>query len=750
MSNESTSFSIERVSEREHYRLASSISTEYLRLETLSGEKPKVSRGSVTGESVISDTRRDRPASSTDAAKHDHNLNYEFHTVDKRSNNLYNLRVDLAPEGYISVYMSNSTAYEFCENQVEQDPPKTRELHLAVLDATKTVTIPVHGEAAAGFCLEFRKVEDIDDSKNSKATANVTTTASSTKEKTTRILTTEKMSGSTSTLSKHTSSQALASETDSDTFSTTKTRNSHNDETRDSSGMSKSKKRSSTLISSLDTESITPASAADESSQSGTKSFASEPDKDTLETPSSILNPTRTGSTIPDVSDPDTSTSQPPKTKSKTSSAKEPKDTSADPELTPSPKATPLALPTGATQTSSKENVFTMSSMNTWYPYISEYIKTAEDTASTADGTEKDSITTATSVNGAARLGRRAASIATRQAGGARRAAESTRDGSMQYTSDYSWMGTGGTVSTPRLYNSGIASATASRNAGVRRYGSPFVWWRRDGRGWLTGGFDGRIGRRGLAEDAGQEKKGFFDIAIDDEGDVGAEKPIRVSTEVKGAEGAIIATKLAVKQQGGGDADENGLVEDGSSEKGEEAELEEETVVGEETEPEEAVNEDGDGNEEPTSTDDEDTAPTTSVSADANEEPTSTKKKPTEDDEATPTNDADQDTSTKDDDDAPADDHADQPDNDTSTPSSKKPKSTSPSATSNADTSTPPKTKPKSESPNTTSPIPSLPPGVSFIFPSAIPQATAPLPTPPPAPTGTGTHLHPTMREVYN
>ncbi|CAN9328619.1 unnamed protein product [Alternaria alternata] len=688
MSNESTSFSIERVSEREHYRLASSISTEYLRLETLSGEKPKVSRGSVTGESVISDTRRDRPASSTDATKHNHNLNYEFHTVDKRSNNLYNLRVGLAPEGYISVYMSNSTAYEFCENQVEQDPPKTRELHLAVLDATKTVTIPVHGEAAAAFCLEFRK-----------------------------------------------------------------TRSSHNDETSDGSETSKSKKRSSTSAISLDTESIAPAPASEVLSKSRTKSSASEPDEDTLETRSSLPTPTRTGSTITDISDPDTSTSQPPKTKSKTSSAKEPKDTSADPELTPSPKATPLALPTGATQTSSKENVFTMSSMNTWYPYISEYIKTAEDTASTADGTEKDSITIATSVNGAARLGRRAASIATKQAGGARRAAESTRDGSMQYTSDYSWMGTGGTVSTPRLYNSGIASATASRNAGVRRYGSPFVWWRRDGRGWLTGGFDGRIGRSGSAENAGQEKKTFFDITVDDEGDGGVEKPTRVSTEGKGAEDTVIATKLAVKQQGGGDEDENGLVEDGSSEKGEEAELEEETVVGEETEPEEAVNEDGDGNEEPTSTDDEDTAPTTSVSVDANEEPASTKKKPTEDEEATPTNDADQDTSTKDDDDdddAPADDDADQPDNDTSTPSSKKPKSTRPSATSNADTSTPPKTKPKPESPNTTSPIPSLPPDVSFIFPSATPQATAPLPTPPPAPTGTGTHLHPTMREVYN
>lgn len=754
MSNESTSFSIERVSEREHYRLASSISTEYLRLETLSGEKPKVSRGSVTGESVISDTRRDQPVSSTDATKHDHNLNYGFHTVDKRSNNLYNLRVDLAPEGYISVYMSNSTAYKFCENEVEQDPPKARELHLAVLDATKTVTIPVHGEAAAGFCLEFRKVEDIDDSKNGKATADLTTTASSTKEKMTKVSITGETLGSTSTLSKHTSSQASASETDSDTFSTTKTRNSHNDETRDSSEMSKSKKRSSTLISSLDTESITPASAADRSSQSGTKSFASEPDKDTLETPSSILNPTRTGSTIPDVSDPDTSTSQPPKTKTKTSSAKEPEDTSADPEFIPSPKATPLALPTSTTQTSSKQDVFTISSMNTWYPYISEYIKTAEDTASTADGTQKDSIMTATSVNGAARLGRRAVSTATKQAGGARRAVESTRDGSMQYTSDYSWMGTSGTVSTPRLYNSGISSSTASRNAGVRRYGSPFVWWRRDGREWLTSGFDARMGRRGLAEDAGQEKKGFFDIAIDDEGDVGAGKPTRVSTEVKGAEGVIIATKLAVKQQGGGDENENGLVEDGSSEKEEGAELDEETVVGEETEPDEAVNEDGDGNEEPTSTDDEDTAPTTSVSADANEEPTSTKKKPTEDEEATPTNDADQDTSTKDDDDgdddAPADDDADQPDNDTSTPSSKKPKSTSPSATSNADTSTLPKTKPKPESPNTTSPIPSLPPGVSFIFPSAIPQATAPLPTPPPAPTGTGKHLHPTMREVCN
>jgi hypothetical protein len=748
ISNESTSSFIERVSEREHYRSASSISTAYLRRETLSGEKPRVSQVSVTGESVISNTRKDRPASLNDATKHDQTLNYEFHTVDKRNTNIYNLRVDLAPEGYISVYMSNSTTYKFCENEVEQDPddsPKARELHVAVLYATKTVAIPVHGEAAASFCLEFRNGENIDDSKDSKATAGSTTTASSTKEKTIKVSITGETLGSTSTLSKHTSFKASASETDSDTSSTTKTRSSHNDETSDSSEESKSKKRSSTSATSLDTESITPASATEVLSKSRTKSSASESDEDTLETPLSLHTPTRTESMIPDVSDPETSTFQPPKTKSKTSSTKEPEDTSADPELTPSPKATPLALPTGATQTSSKENVFTMSSMNTWYPYISEYIKTAEDTASTADGTEIDSITTATSVSGAARLGRRAASIATKQAGGARRAAESTRDGSMQYTSDYSWMGTSGTVSTPRLYNSGIASATASRNAGVRRYGSPFVWWRRDGREWLTSGFDARMGRRGLAEDAGQEKKGFFDIAIDDEGDVGAGKPTRVSTEVKGAEGAVIATKLAIKQQGGGDEDEDGLVEDGSSEKGEEAELDEETVVDEETEPDEAVNEDGGGNEEPTSADENDTAPTTSVPADADEKPTSTKKKPTEDEEATPTNDADQDTSTKDDydDDAPADD-------DTSTPSSKKPKSTSPSTTSNADTSTPPTTKPKPESPKTASPIPSLPPGVSFIFPSATPQATAPLPTPPPAPTGTGTHLHPTMREVYN
>ncbi|CAN9284933.1 unnamed protein product [Alternaria alternata] len=757
ISNESTSFFIGRVSEREHYRLASSISTAYLRRETLSGENPRASRISVTGESVISNTRKDRPASSNDATKHDHTLDYEFHTVDKRSNNLYNLRVDLAPEGYMSVYMSNSTASEFCENEVEQDPddsPKARELHVAVLDATKTVAIPVHGEAAASFCLEFRKVEDIDDSKNSKATAGSTTTASSTKEKTIKILTTEGTLGSTSTLSKHTSSQASASETDSDTFSTTKTRSSHNDETSDSLETSKSKKKSSTSATSLDTESITPASATDVSSKSRTKSSASEPNEDTLETPPSQLTPTRTGSTIANVSDPDTSTSQPPKSKSKTSSAKEPKDTSADPELSPSPKATPLALPASTPQTSSKEDVFTISSMNTWYPYISEYIKTAEDTAATADSIEQDAITTTTSVNGAARLGRRAAaSIATKQAGGARRAAESTREGSMQYTSDYSCMGTSGTVFTPWLYNSGMASATAaSRNAGVRRYGPRFVWWRRGGWEWLTGVFDGRRGRRVLEEDAGQEKKGFFEIAVDDEGDGGFGKSTRVSMGVKGAEGEIIATKLAVKQQGGGGGDEDGIVEDGSSRKGEEAELEEETVAGEETEPDEAVNEDGDGNEEPTSTDEEDAAPTTSVSADANGKPTPTKKKLTEDEEATPTNDADQDTSTKDDDDddAPADDDADQPDNDTSTPSSKKPKSTSPSATSNADTSTPPKTKPKSKSPNTTSPIPSLPSGVSFIFPSAIPQATAPLPTPPPAPTGTGKHLNPTMREVYN
>ncbi|KAI5371797.1 hypothetical protein J4E82_009537 [Alternaria postmessia] len=750
ISNESTSSFIERVSEREHYRSASSISTAYLRRETLSGEKPRVSQVSVTGESVISNTRKDRPASLNDATKHDQTLDYEFHTVDKRNTNIYNLRVDLAPEGYISVYMSNSTAYEFCENEVEQDPddsPKARELHVAVLDATKTVAIPVHGEAAASFCLEFRKVEDTDDSKNSKATAGSTKAASSTKEKTIKVSITKETLRSTSNLSKHTSSQASASETDSDTSSATKTQSSHNDETSDSLETSKSRRRSSTPATSSDTESIIPASATEVLSKSRTKSSASESDEDTLETPLSLHTPTRTESMIPDVSDPETSTFQPPKTKSKTSSTKEPEDTSADPELSPSPKATPLALPTSTIQTSSKQDVFTISSMNTRYPYISEYIKTAEDTASTADSMEHDPIMTATSANGAVRLGRRgAASIAMKQAGGARCVAESTREGSMQYTSDYSWMGTTGTVSTAWLYNSGMASATASRNAGVRRFGSPFVWWRRDGREWLTDGFNARIGRRGLAEDAGQEKKGFFDIAIDDEGDGGVMKSPRVSTEVKRTEGAVVATNLVGKQQGGGGGDEDGLVEDGSSEKGEEAELEEEMVVGEEAEADEVVDGDGGGSKEPTSTDEEDTAPTTSVSADANEEPTSTKKKHTEDEEATPTNDANQDTSTKDDDDdAPADDDADQPDNDTSTISSKNLKSTIPSTT-----SAHPTAKPKSDSLNTTSPIPSLPPGISFIFPPAIPQATAPLPTPPPAPTGTGKHLNPTMREVYN
>ncbi|RYO07104.1 hypothetical protein AA0121_g11777, partial [Alternaria tenuissima] len=657
VSNESTSFFIERVSKREHYRLASSISTEYPTLETLSGEKPRVSQVSVTGESVISDTRKDRPASPNDATKHHHTLDYEFHTVDKRSNNLYNLRFDLVPEGYISVYMSNTTASEFCEYGVEQDPdetPKTRELHVAVLDATKTIAIPVHGEAVASFCLEFRNEEDIDDSKDSKGTAGSTTIASSTKEKTRKISTTEETLGSTSASSKHTSSPASASETDSDTSSTTKTRSSHNDETSDSSEESKSKKISSTSATSSHTESITPASGTEVLSRSRTKSSASEPDEETLKTPSSLLTPTRTGNTITDISDPDTSTSHPPKTKSKTSSAKEPKDTSADPELSPSPKATPLALPTSTPQTSSKQDVFTISSMNTWYPYISEYIKTAEDTATTADSKEQDPITTTTSVNGAARLGKRAASIATKQAVGARRTAESMRDGGMQYTSDYSWMGTTGTVSTSRMYNSGMASATPSGNAG--------------------------------------EKKGFFDIAVDEEGDGGVGKSSRISTGVKGAEGAVIATKLAVKQQGGDDEDENGLVEDGSSEKGEEVELEEETVVGEETEPDEAVSEDGGGDEEPTSIYEEDAAPTKSVSADANEEPTSTKKKPPENEEITPTDDAHEDTSTKDDDDAPADHDAKQPDDNTSTTSSRKPKSTIVSTTSDTDTSAPPTT----------------------------------------------------------
>jgi hypothetical protein len=99
-------------------------------------------------------------------------------TITKRTDSLYHLKIDLASEGYISVYMPNSTASVFCKtggDVGDGDKEGPYRLDLVVQDSKQTVGIPVHDEAAAKeFCTEFTKVEGLDEEKSPKPTKTAT------------------------------------------------------------------------------------------------------------------------------------------------------------------------------------------------------------------------------------------------------------------------------------------------------------------------------------------------------------------------------------------------------------------------------------------------------------------------------------------------------------------------------------------------------------------------------------------------
>ncbi|KAG9189888.1 hypothetical protein G6011_06756 [Alternaria panax] len=729
ISNRSGGPSVETVSKDSSVHSASSTSTTYDWLRDPGGKKPTISQLPVTGVPVTLDARHVDSASLNGAMKRDQTLESELETIKKRNANLYNLKAALAPEGYVSVYMSDSTASIFCDSETKQesgDAPKARELHLAVMNATKTVAIPIHGTVAATFCLEFKNAEIVNVPKSGKATASSTATIPSLTDKTTKVSTTEELAESTS-------SKAAASETDFDTlFSATKSRSSHTEETSDDSETSKAAKHVSPSTTSLDVDSINTASAIEVSSKAKTKSSASEAEENISATSESSPAPKNLKTAGADSSDPDTSISHSTKSKSRSSSAEE-----DDSDSSSTPKATPLALPssTTATQDSSTDELFTVSSMNTWYPYISKYLETAEASTPTTDDTYISSITTTESVNGAQRLGRRGAPT-----GVAKRAAPYTKDSSMQYTSDYSWLATGSTA----------AASVASSNGVVGRPGPPSLMWRWWKPASTAVGLEARGKGRGSGDEAEQEKEAFFDIVVDGQGDevgevdeVGGE-PTRVSVETKGVEEVVAATKLAVKQQDG-DEDVDGVEEkDEDNEEEYEEQVDDKTVPDGESEPAEEAT--VDDNEEPTpikkkpvqtkaSTDDEwEAAPTTDASADVNEESTPTEQVPTDENgEAAPTSSSDTNTPPEDEEPRP-DDKDEDPGNATTRPKpttlSSPDKDSDPTPSSQPNQS---KSKLKS-----TAQIPSLASDLSFISPSAaVPQATSPLPLPaPPAPTG--------------
>ncbi|RMZ69350.1 hypothetical protein GMOD_00006131 [Pyrenophora seminiperda CCB06] len=110
-------------------------------------------------------------------------------TIDSKSkftreghNDLYKLRVYLASEGHISIYVSGIAVSSFCDGVLNEgdNTPDLQELHLAIRNVAKSVSIPVRKEHAMSFC---RVVEGGDGLTGSKTSSNGTATdTASTKE----------------------------------------------------------------------------------------------------------------------------------------------------------------------------------------------------------------------------------------------------------------------------------------------------------------------------------------------------------------------------------------------------------------------------------------------------------------------------------------------------------------------------------------------------------------------------------------
>jgi len=339
---------------------ASSMATAFLWPRGKSGQKSTITQIPVTGIPVSFNARQVGFVHFDDDTKRDEPLHSGTKTVNKRNTDLYHIKIDLASEGYISVFMSNSTASAFCTSEVELDSeggPKG-ELQLAVRNSTKVVAIPVHQEAADSFCLHFKNAEGVDSPMSGKAPGSATVTASASEGKTSKVSPSETTSESLSKSSKHASTVVTVSETDTDdsasatsATSTSKTttlntfditheidtskstkhvpseatvsesgsaptdegtgmtvsQTSEADDSSSGSKATKSSKHNSTSITASESDLDTSESATDVSSKHKTKSTASGADEDSSKTVEASGSPTVSKAANADPSEPEES-----------------------------------------------------------------------------------------------------------------------------------------------------------------------------------------------------------------------------------------------------------------------------------------------------------------------------------------------------------------------------------------------------------------------------------------------------------
>ena len=635
---------------------ASSMATAFLWPRGASGEKPTISQLPVTGLPVSFNARQVGFVHFDDDTKRDEALHSGPNTVNKRSTDLYHIKIDLASEGYISVFMSNSTASAFCKSEVELDSeggPKG-ELQLAVRNSTKVVAIPVHQEAADSFCLHFKNAESVDSPSSGKGSGSSTAIASVSEGKMSKVTPSETTSESMSNSSKHASTTVTASETDTDdsasatsatstdkntslnTFDITheietskSTKHVPTEETASESGSAisetavestgkaspeasatehtiseseatKSSKHKSTSVTASDSDLDASESATDVSGKHKTKSTASGADEDSSKTVEASGTPTVSKAANADPSEPEESASLLTNAKSKTSDANE---TEEMPESATSVQeyrgpavdpANPTDLDTSSTPKATPAAIPV--STTTDEPFTEASINSFYSYIKSFVETAPDIASIAGSTDQASIKTTDSASGALRR--GILIAPTSALIGFGAETNPHSTdssMTYTSDYSWKGAVSTAIASTTASSNAAIRGLKPPSLLWRM----WYPATTTKVIRSRsfsGPGEEPEQEDEGFFNIDVGDDG------PTRVSASTNGVEEeTAIATKFAHKQEDN-DGDDEGIdAKDGDEEEEEEEELpaDEETVPDEEAETDEGAAGD---DETPTST----------------------------------------------------------------------------------------------------------------------------------------------------
>ncbi|KAI4912240.1 uncharacterized protein J4E92_010091 [Alternaria infectoria] len=683
----------DEVSEAINGDTATSMATAFLWPRGASGQKPTISQLPVTGLPVSFNARQVGFVHFDDDTKRDETLHPGPNIVNRRNTGLYHIKIDLASEGYISVFMSNSTASAFCKSEVELDSeggPKG-ELQLAVRNSTKVVAIPVHQEAADSFCLHFKNAEGVDSPSSGKVPGSSTAIASVSEGKMSKVTPSETTSESVSKSSKHASTVVTASETDTDdsasatsATSTGKTTSlntfditheidtskstkhvppeatvsepgsvisetaestskatpkaSDTEDTISDYETTKSSKHKSTSATASDSDLATSESAPDVSSKHKTKSTASGADENSSKTAEASGTPTVSKAANADPSAPEESAPHSTKAKSKIPEATE---TEEMPESATSVQeyrgpavdpANPADLDTSTTPKATPAAVPV--STTTDEPFTEASINSFYSYIKSFVETAPDVASIAGSTD--------QASIKTTDSenGALRRgiliAPTPALIGVRANTdphSTYNSMTYTSDYSWKGAVSTAIASTTASSNAAIGRLKPPSLLWRM----WYPATTTKIIHSRsfsGPGEEPEQEDEGFFNIDVEDDG------PTRVSTGTDGVEEeTAVATKFAHKQEDK-DGDDEGIdVKDGDEEEEDGLPVDGEIVPDEGAETDEGAAGD---DETLTSTkskashiktaadEEDDSAPATDTSMDVQEKVTSTKKKLTD------------------------------------------------------------------------------------------------------------------------